>query len=194
MTDPNPFAPPPPDATGHEGTPPPAAPPASPPPAAQPAPYPYPASPYSPTAGAPVTPPMPAAAGPVYPPQQPGYGPPTPPGGYGYAPGYPPYPVATPAVSGRAVAVLVLGIASLVGLCMYGLTVVCAIVALALAPGANREIRASNGWKTGEGMVKAGVICSWICIALAVVGILAIVALFVVAANDPSFASSSFGA
>ena len=202
MSDPDPYAPPPkpgaiPTPEAPAGAPgPPGPPPTGGSPDARPAPTPP--SPYSPTAGAPSGARTPPYAAPPYltPPGSPGYGsvPPgygAPAGGYGY--GYTAYP-ATPTSSGRAVAVMVLGIVSLVGLCLYGVTVVCAIVALALAPGAKREIRASNGWRTGEGMVRAGVICSWICIALAVVGIIAVVAFAVALSNGPSSASATFGA
>ncbi len=98
----------------------------------------------------------------------PGYPPPP---GYGYPPqgyGYPP----APQNAGKAVAVLVLGIAGLVLTCSYGIGIIPAIVALALAPGAKREIRASGGQVTGEGLVKAGVICAWVAVGL---GLLALV-------------------
>jgi hypothetical protein len=106
----------------------------------------------------PPPPPVAAAAPPGYPQPAPGY--PQVPQQYGYA------VPATPTTSGRAIAVMVLGIVGIVMVCAYGIGLVCAIVALSLAPGAKREIRASNGWKTGEGMVKAGVICSWITVGL----------------------------
>ena len=57
---------------------------------------------------------------------------------------------------------LVLGIASLVLLFMCGLGLVTATVALAMAPGARREINESQGRLTGLGMVQGGVVCSWI--------------------------------
>jgi hypothetical protein len=104
---------------------------------------------------------------------QPGLGYPPPPPGYGYPPqgyGYPP----APQNAGKAVAVLVLGIAGLVLTCSYGIGIIPAIVALALAPGAKREIRASGGQVTGEGLVKAGVICAWVAVGL---GLLALVLL-----------------
>jgi hypothetical protein len=49
------------------------------------------------------------------------------------------------------------------------------VVALALAPGANREIRASAGSLTGDGMVKTGVICGWISVALTALGLVLLV-------------------
>jgi hypothetical protein len=105
-------------------------------------------------------------------PQQ--YGPP----GYGY--GYP----AGPRNSGRAVTVLVLGISSLVLLFACGIGFIPAVVALALSPGAKREIRESSGQVTGEGMITGGVITSWIAIALTVLGIALIVVLILVGAFE----------
>lgn len=67
---------------------------------------------------------------------------------------------------------MVLGIVGLAMMCGLGLGVVAAIVSLALAPGAKREISGSGGALTGEGMVKAGVICSWICVGLTALWVL----------------------
>jgi hypothetical protein len=166
-------------------------PPASGPP--EPDPYavpPPPAYPPPPTYSAP--PPTYSAPPPTYgapPSPPPGYGPPPP--GYGYppaAPGYPPPPVQAygygyPAQqsSGRATAVLVLGICSLVFFCIWGLGVIAAIVALCLAPGARREIRESNGAITGDGQVKGGVICAIISIGMFILG--AILAIVVIGMN-----------
>lgn len=100
--------------------------------------------------------------------QPPGYPPPYPPGA--------PYP--TPRTNGRAVAVMVLGIVGLALFCSYGIGIIPAIVALALAPGARREIEASNGWQTGLSQVKAGVVCSWVAVGL---GIAAAIALIIIA-------------
>jgi hypothetical protein len=69
----------------------------------------------------------------------------------------------------------VLGIVGLVMSCGWGLGIVPAVVALALAPGAKREIAASGGTLTGDGFIKAGVICSWITVGLVVAFILYIV-------------------
>lgn len=97
-----------------------------------------------------------------------------------------------PRNSGRAIAVLVLGIVALVLMCGYGIGLVPAIVALALAPGAKREIAASGGMVTGEGFVKAGVICSWVAVGLTVAGIVFIVLIFVIgAAGSSSFESTN---
>ena len=129
----------------------------------------------------PPPPPPPAGGYPAaYPPPAGGYPPayPVPPGGY--PPGYP----MPPRNSGKSIAILVLGIAGLFLTCAYGLGVVAAIVALALAPGANREIAASQGTLTGDGMIKAGVICAWITVGLTVLGILFIVVIIIGAASS----------
>jgi hypothetical protein len=93
------------------------------------------------------------------------------------------YPVA-PRTPGRATAVLVCGIGSLVMLFTCGLGFIPAIVALCLAPGARRDIRASNGQLTGEGQVRGGVICSWIAIAITVLFVAVIVGLFAFGSSD----------
>ncbi|MGQ0846205.1 MAG: hypothetical protein ACT4QF_18950 [Sporichthyaceae bacterium] len=90
----------------------------------------------------------------------------------GYAPGW--YPPPAPRTSGQSVAVLVLGIASLT--VFWGLA---GIVALVLAPGAKRQIAASGGTLGGEGLIRAGVICSWISIVLTAIAIVLIVGLLV---------------
>ncbi len=107
-----------------------------------------------------------------YPPPPPGYGPPA-----GYS--QPLQAIGVPRRHGKAVAVLVLGIVSLVGLCFNGLGVVCAIIALALAPGARREIRQSQGMLTGEGLIRGGQTCAWISIVLVVVVLVFLVAVAV---------------
>lgn len=84
---------------------------------------------------------------------QPQYGQPY---GYGYA-GYPGYYGQPPQTDGTAIAVLILAIGSWV-IC----PIIPAIIALVLARGAKEGIAESGGTKTGEGLVKAGVIVSWI--------------------------------
>lgn len=109
---------------------------------------------------------------------QQGYGQP-----YGYgAPGYPAagypgsaYGYGAPSTSGKATAVMVLGIASVATLCLYGLGIVPAIVALAMAGSAKREIESSDGRLTGLGMVQAGRIMGWITVGLSIILIVAIV-------------------
>jgi hypothetical protein len=119
----------------------------------------------------------PPATPPIQPPYgQQAYGAPLPYGQqpYGVPPAYGQYGTPpqrygpAPTTSGKATAVLVLGIASLVMLFMCGLGLVTAIVALVMAPGAKREINESAGRLTGLGMVQAGVVCSWITLGLVV--------------------------
>jgi hypothetical protein len=104
--------------------------------------------------------------------------PPPPPPGYGFA-----------ATSGKATAVMVLGIVGLCLFCAYGLGVIPAIVALALAPGAKREIDASGGRLVGKSQIQAGVICSWVAVGLAVLSVVALVVLFAIAAttSEPQY-------
>lgn len=100
-----------------------------------------------------------ASDGLYYPPQQP----------YGTQP-YPyPYPLPAPRTSGSAIAALVLAIASFV-VC----PVIAAIVALVLAASANREIRESGGWISGEGLVTAAKVIAWIHLALVITAVLAV--------------------
>ena len=169
-------------------------------------------NPFAPPAGGAVPTPPPPPSGPPTappgyaappPPPPPGYAAPPspfgpPPTGYGAQPPYAGAPYAgspygaqqygyvTPRNSGRAAAVLALGIGSLVLMCMYGIGVIAAIVALVLAPGAKREIRESRGYVVGEGMVKAGVICSWITVGLTAVAVVIIIIGLVVAASSSS--------
>jgi|tagenome__1003787_1003787.scaffolds.fasta_scaffold20629353_1 hypothetical protein len=106
--------------------------------------------------------------------QQPPYGQPQ--QAYGQQPyGQQPYGGQGPAkpwglTSGKATAVLVLGIAALVLFCCLGAGVIPAIVALVLAPGAKREILASDGAVTGLSQIKAGRILSVIALVLTVLG------------------------
>jgi hypothetical protein len=88
---------------------------------------------------------------------------------------YPPAPQWAPyeRTSGQSIAVLVLGVASLT--VFWG---VAGVVALCLAPGAKREIAASNGMLSGRGMIRAGVICSWVSIAITLLVVIAVAVLF----------------
>ncbi len=100
----------------------------------------------------------------------PGYGapPPPPPPGYG-GPGHggPSYG-GPPQNSPKAVAALVVGIISpVLGLCCAIIGLV-GIVAIVLGRNAQKEIAASGGRLTGEGMAKAGVILGIIGCSLAV--------------------------
>ncbi len=117
-------------------------------------------------------------------PQQPGW--PGAPGGNGYGPvppyGPPPqpgqvplaygYPVA-PRTDGTAICVLVLAVSSFVLL-----PVVPAVVALVLAPSAERDIAASGGRLTGGGLVRAGRAVAWVHLGLCAGLLLLVLAAF----------------
>jgi hypothetical protein len=94
----------------------------------------------------------------------PAWGAPPPPG-YGYQPpayGYGP----APRTDGTAIAALILSIASFV-VC----PVIPAIVALALCPSSRRRIEASRGALTGEGMLTAAKVVSWVNLGLSALAI-----------------------
>ena len=135
----------------------------------------------------PVPPPRPpSAVPPASMPPVPGA--PTPPagppwGGYAQPTPYSGYPPAAGS-SGKAVAVLVLGITSLVIGCLIGL--IPAIIALSMAGGAKREIAASGGRLSGEGLIKGGVICSWISIGLSAAFLVLIIGLIALGAFSES--------
>ena len=124
------------------------------------------------SASQPQNPPPPASGQPGYGQSgygQSGYGQP----GYGY-PQHPP----TGRTSGRATTVLVLGISSLVFWLFCGIGVIPAVIALVMAPGADREIAASGGMLGGRDQVKAGRIMSWITVGITALSVLAFVGLF----------------
>ena len=66
------------------------------------------------------------------------------------------------------------------------------IAALVVASSASKEIEASNGWITGDGMVKAAKIIAWINIALAIVVLIAVI--FLGVAVTPWSTGGSMGA
>lgn len=122
-------------------------------------------------------------SGPEGPPGQPGGwqpGPPPPspsqgyppPGGYG---GYSQRP--TPQTEGTAIIVLVLAISSFV-IC----PVIPAVVALFMCPGARRKIEGSGGALTGEGLVTAAKIISWVNLGLWGAGLLLVVVVGIIGA------------
>ncbi|WP_432524504.1 hypothetical protein [Kineococcus sp. SYSU DK006] len=84
-----------------------------------------------------------------------------------------------PPVTGMAHAVLWTAVGGLV-LMGTGLGWIAAIVALALAPGARREVLESQGTKRGLGFLLAGKICAWVNIGLTVLLVLGLVVLFAV--------------
>lgn len=115
-----------------------------------------------------------------------------PPYGWG-GPGYPgaPQPAYYPppaSTEGQAIAVFVLSIASFV-VC----PVVPAIVALALAPGARRKIAESAGRLEGNGLVTAGVVISWVHVALVILVVIAIVLLAVTVGGSGGAGGGSTG-
>ena len=75
----------------------------------------------------------------------------------------PPMPPAGPQSNTMALISLIAGIASFVLIPVIG-----AIVAIITGNNARKEILASNGMQTGDGMAKAGVILGWVNIALSV--------------------------
>ncbi len=112
------------------------------------------------------------------------------------APGYQPPLTSGPRTSGKATTVLILGISSLVLLCavfvFLPISVIPAIIALALASGAKREINQSGGALTGLGAIKGGVICSWVAIGISVAWFALIIALFALGtATEASIESTS---
>ena len=121
--------------------------------------------------------------------EQPAGQPAAPAQGYGAPPGgYPAFPQPLP-TSSKANTVMVLGIVSLVSFfALCGIGIVPAVIALAMAPGARREIAAAGGALAGEGQVRAGVIMSWITVGLAALGLVVVIVLVVVlvAASDSS--------
>lgn len=64
-----------------------------------------------------------------------------------------------------------LGVGSLPGLLFCGLGCVLGVIALVMAPGAEREVLASNGELGGLGIIRTARICAWISIVLALIGI-----------------------
>jgi len=94
--------------------------------------------------------------------------------------GQPPRPVAAPPAagyygqpeaktSGYAIASLILGIASIPTCICYGIpAIVCGILALVFSSSAVRAVAAGEAAESSLGMAKAGKICAWIGIALAV--------------------------
>ncbi|WP_328295224.1 hypothetical protein OG218_21350 [Kineococcus sp. NBC_00420] len=95
-------------------------------------------------------------------------------------------------VAGMAHAVLWTSVGGLV-LMFTGLGWIAAIVALALTPGARREIMEANGAKRGLGFLFAGKICAWVNIGLTVLLIIGLIVLFgIIGANGGFDDSSTF--
>jgi hypothetical protein len=171
---PPPGYPPPPDTHGTQ---------IIPPPGYVPSAYPSPAPPPPPSDGGYAPPPQ--FTGYAPPPAPPGYGAP---GGYG---GYPPaygYGAPAPHTDGSAITALILSIASFV-FC----PIVPAIIALALIPGARRNIVSSGGVVEGLGMLTAAKIISWINIGLWSAG-LVILAIGIAASSNSSTSPTAIAA
>ena len=93
------------------------------------------------------------------------------PGGY---PAYPGYPVQQ--TSSKASTVQVLGIVSLATFfALCGLGFIPAVIALALAPGARREIAVSGGTLGGASQLRAGTIMAWITLGLTTLLVLIVI-------------------
>jgi hypothetical protein len=86
--------------------------------------------------------------------------------------------------------VLVLGIVSLVMLFTCGLGFVTAVIALALAPGARREIAESGGRLTGESQVRTGTILSWVTLGLTALAVVVVAVVIGVAVSVDDGADS----
>ena len=79
----------------------------------------------------------------------------------------------------RAAAVVgMLGIGSLPGMLFCGLGTPMAIIALAMAPSAQRQVLASEGRFGGLGLIRAARICSVISLVIAVVMVIGLVVAF----------------
>ncbi|WP_380174260.1 DUF4190 domain-containing protein [Kineococcus sp. DHX-1] len=112
-------------------------------------------------------------------------------GGYGaqgYNQQYPSYD--GPKVTGMAHAVCWTAVGGLV-LMGTGLGWIAAIVALALMPGARREIVQSGGTKRGLGYLLAGKICAWVNIGLTVLAVIGIIVFIAVGASGGFDSGSS---
>jgi hypothetical protein len=118
----------------------------------------------------------------------PSYGsipPPPPPSGGGTPPPPPPprggppqygAPTSAPPNNGLAIAALVLGIASIFGLCCYGFPgTLLGTAAIVCGHLAKRTIIASNGAQGGAGMAKAGFIMGIVGVVIGVIAFIAIV-------------------
>ena len=82
--------------------------------------------------------------------------------------------------SRRAAIVGLLGVGSLPGLLFCGLGGVLAVIALALAPGARREVEASRGELGGLNVIRVARICSIVSLALVALGLVVVAILLAV--------------
>jgi hypothetical protein len=80
-------------------------------------------------------------------------------------------PKAQPQTSGKAIAALILGICGIVVFPLIG------VVALFVGYGAREEIRREPGL-AGDGMATAGIVLGWVSVAIVILGILLLIAIF----------------
>jgi hypothetical protein len=106
--------------------------------------------------------------------------------GYGY--GHPYQPANR--TNGMAIASMVVSIASIPGLCVYGFGGFLGLVGAILGHVARRQIR--TRYEEGAGMALAGIIVGWIGTGLAVITSTLVVILFIMTINDPAFQSELF--
>ena len=94
----------------------------------------------------------------------------------------PPQPV--PQTNSMAVVSLIFGILSYLGLAIIG-----AIIAIIAGHVAKGQIRASNGWQTGDGMATAGLVMGYIQIVLLLCGCVFVALILLV----PAFGAAVYG-
>ena len=135
------------------------------------------------TPGLPLPPPPPAPPAYGQPYAQPYAAPGAPLGGYGYP--------AKPPSSGKAIASMVLGIVGILGLCLWGLGIVAAILAVIFGFLARSEIKRSQGAVGGGGMAMAGLVTGFVGIGLFVVGLIFVLLAFTVGSTTESSFESS---
>ena len=87
--------------------------------------------------------------------------------------------------SGRATAALILGICGLV-VC----PLIPSVLALVFGYQARNEIDASRGNMDGRGQAVAGIVLGWVGVGLCALGIVAVIALFALAAGTAEFSTS----
>ena len=125
--------------------------------------------------GGPPPPPNPYGPPPYQQPYQQPYGAPPP-------SGYPPYQV-TPPNDGLGLASMIVGIVSLVLLCVYGFGLLGSPAALIMGRISMNRIDRSGGTLSGRGMALAGFILGIVGTVLLVLAIIAVVIIIVVAVN-----------
>lgn len=92
-----------------------------------------------------------------------------------------------PPNSRRAAIVGLLGVGSLPGLLFCGLGGLLAVIALALAPGARREVEASRGALGGLNVIRVARICSIISLVLVLLAMIVIAVVALVLLPDDTY-------